>query len=451
MALRDFRLPDVGEGLTEAEILQWYVAVGDVVTINQMICEIETAKAAVELPSPYAGTVTALSVNQGETVDVGTVIITIEDGVASDSAPAAPAAPVAAEEVTAPAVDDRNLEVPTGKAKQAAVLVGYGVKEGQTPARRARKAASGTHEELGESIVVELHDGPVVAKPPVRKLAKDLGVDIRRIRKSGNITRSDVLDAAMALHGMEQPPATTYDPHREDRIPVKGVLKEMAQAMISSAFTAPHVSVWLQVDVAKTLKAVKKLKDWEEFEGLRVSPLLIVAAAVLQAAKEFPKINSSWDEANHEVIIRRYINLGFAAATPRGLLVPVIHEADGMDIPTLARELMTLVDTAREGRTPPNRMQHGTLTITNVGVLGIDGGTPILTPGQGAILAVGQIREIPWTVKGKIKVRPICQLVLSFDHRMIDGELGSRFLARIGALLEDPSELYETDDQGDEE
>ena len=181
MALRDFRLPDVGEGLTEAEILQWYVAVGDVVTINQMICEIETAKAAVELPSPYAGTVTALKVNQGETVDVGTVIITIEDGVASESAPAAPAE------------DDRNLEVPTGKPKQAAVLVGYGVKEGQTPARRARKAASGTQEELGESIVVELHDGPVVAKPPVRKLAKDLGVDIRRIRKSGNITRSDMV------------------------------------------------------------------------------------------------------------------------------------------------------------------------------------------------------------------------------------------------------------------
>jgi pyruvate dehydrogenase E2 component (dihydrolipoamide acetyltransferase) len=255
----------------------------------------------------------------------------------------------------------------------------------------------------------------------------------------------------MALHGMEQPPATTYDPHREDRIPVKGVLKEMAQAMTTSAFTAPHVSVWLQVDVAKTLKAVKKLKDWEEFEGLRVSPLLIVAAAVLQAAKEFPKINSSWDEANHEVIIRRYINLGFAAATPRGLLVPVIHEADGMDIPTLAKELMALVDTAREGRTPPNRMQHGTITITNVGVLGIDGGTPILTPGQGAILAVGQIREIPWTVKGKMKVRPICQLTLSFDHRMIDGELGSRFLARIGALLEDPSELYDESDAGDDE
>jgi len=435
MALRDFRLPDVGEGLTEAEILQWYVAVGDVVTINQMICEIETAKAAVELPSPYAGTVTALLVNQGETVDVGTVIITIDDGVASEK--------------TSPSVPESSA--PTPATPQKAVLVGYGVKEGQTPARRARKAASGAQEELGESIVVELHDGPVVAKPPVRKLAKDLGVDIRRIRKSGNITRSDVLDAAMALHGMEQPPATTYDPHREDRIPVKGVLKEMAQAMISSAFTAPHVSVWLQVDVAKTLKAVKKLKDWKEFEGLRVSPLLIVAAAVLQAAKEFPKINSSWDEANHEVIIRRYINLGFAAATPRGLLVPVIHEADGMDIPTLARELMTLVDTAREGRTPPNRMQHGTLTITNVGVLGIDGGTPILTPGQGAILAVGQIREIPWTVKGKIKVRPICQLVLSFDHRMIDGELGSRFLARIGALLEDPSELYETDDEGDDQ
>jgi len=413
---REFKLPDVGEGLTEAEILHWYVNVGDSVAVNQMICEIETAKAAVELPSPYAGTVIALNVEKGATVDVGTVIITIDDG-------------------------EGVSEFPNADSASKNVLVGYGVKEGDAPVRRSRRGVNSPKGEVGENIVIEMHDGPVMAKPPVRKLAKDLGVDIRRIRKSGNITRTDVLDAALAKHGLEQPPATTYDPHREERLPIKGVIKEMAQAMVTSAFTAPHVTIWVRLDMSKALKLIKRLKEYPELEGVRDSPLLLISAAMIQAAKDFPKLNSTWDEANQEIILRKYINLGIAAATPRGLLVPVIHEAQDMNLPTLGKALMELVDTAREGRTLPTKMQHGTMTITNIGVLGIDGGTPILTPGQGAILAVGQIQDIPWNVNGKIKIRPVCELSLSFDHRMIDGEGGSRFLARIRELLLHPGEL----------
>jgi 2-oxoisovalerate dehydrogenase E2 component (dihydrolipoyl transacylase) len=415
MAEQQFRLPDVGEGLTEAEILRWYVKPGDVITLNQMICEIETAKAAVELPSPYAGTVTSLLVDVGATVDVGTPIISIWSGLTEAIESASP-------------------------SSRTAVLVGYGVKEELEAPRRHRRAV--TPVDGGESVVFERHDGPVVAKPPVRKLARDLGIDLRKIRTtSGQVSRGDVLAAAGSVPGIEAPEATSYDAAREERLPIKGVIREMAKAMTTSAFTAPHVTVWLKVDVTRTLKLVRRLREEPEFEGVRVSPLLIVAAALIKATHEFPRINASWDEANQEIIVRGYVNLGIAAATPRGLLVPVIHEADAMSLPDLGRALMDLVDTAREGRTLPERMKHGTITITNVGVLGVDGGTPILAPGQAGILAVGQISDTAWVHKGKIKIRPVCELTLSFDHRMVDGELGSRVVARIAKLLEDPSDL----------
>lgn len=420
MAQQEFRLPDVGEGLTEAEILRWYVKPGDQVALNQMVCEIETAKAAVELPSPYAGTVVSLMVNAGETVAVGTPIISIESGV------------VVAKE-------------PASSDNRTAVLVGYGVKEETESPRRARRVAAPSEDVT--SVVVERHDGPVVAKPPVRKLARDLGVDLRRIRTAGGqVSRGDVLAAADAsIPGVEAPEATSYDATREERLPIKGVIREMAKAMTTSAFTAPHVTVWLKVDVSKTLKLVRRLREESRFDGVRVSPLLIVAAALVKATKEFPRINATWDEKNQEIIVRGYVNLGIAAATPRGLLVPVIHEADSMSLPELGSALMGLVDTAREGRTLPERMKNGTISITNIGVLGVDGGTPILPPGQAAILAVGQISDTAWVHKGKIKIRPVCELTLSFDHRMIDGELGSRFIARIGQLLNDPSELLATE------
>ncbi|HUW77819.1 MAG TPA: dihydrolipoamide acetyltransferase family protein [Candidatus Nanopelagicaceae bacterium] len=415
MAEQQFRLPDVGEGLTEAEILRWYVQPGDVITLNQMICEIETAKAAVELPSPFAGTVTSLLVPAGETIAVGTPIISIESEVVT-TAEAEPS------------------------STRTAVLVGYGVKEQSGGVRRQRRAVNPIDD--GESVVFERHDGPIVAKPPVRKLARDLGVDLRRIRNTGGpVSRNDVMAASVSSHIVEAPAATSYDATREERLPIKGVVKEMAKAMSTSAFTAPHVAVWLKVDVTRTLKLVQRLRKDSDFEGVRVSPLLIVAAALIKTVQEFPKINSSWDEANQEIIVRGYVNLGIAAATPRGLLVPVIHESESMSLPDLGRALMALVDTSREGRTPPEKMKDGTITITNVGVLGVDGGTPILPPGQAGILAIGQISDAAWVRKGKIKIRPVCELTLSFDHRMIDGELGSRVLARVAELLEDPAEL----------
>jgi len=416
MAQQEFRLPDVGEGLMEAEILRWYVKPGDQIALNQMVCEIETAKAAVELPSPYAGTVVALMVDAGKTVEVGTPIISIETDAVGAQEP--------------PKTDNRT-----------AVLVGYGVKEVVEAPRRQRRTA--VSNQVGTSVVVEMHDGPVVAKPPVRKLAHDLGVDLRRIRSvDGQVSRSDVLAAANHLPSIESLEATSYDVSREERQPIKGVVREMAKAMTASAFTAPHVTVWLKVDVSKTLKKVRKLKAEPGFEGIRVSPLLLVAAALIKATKEFPRINCTWDEPNQEIIIRNYVNLGIAAATPRGLLVPVIHEADSKTLPELGRALMALVDIAREGRTLPEQMKHGTISITNIGVLGVDGGTPILPPGQAAILAVGQISDTAWVHKGKIKIRPVCELSLSFDHRMVDGELGSRFIARVTGLLNDPTELF---------
>ncbi len=431
MAEQQFRLPDVGEGLTEAEILRWYVKPGDQVSLNQMICEIETAKAAVELPSPYVGTVTSLMVKAGETVAVGTPIISIESltSVSSGAATSSEPAPV------------QDAE---GPKSRTAVLVGYGVKEDNEGPRRHRRAV--TPVEDGAIVVVERHDGPVVAKPPVRKLARDLGVDLRRIRTTGGqVSRDDVLAAAEKRPEVEIPAATSYDPAREERLPIKGVIREMAKAMTASAFSAPHVSVWIKVDVTKTLKLVQKLRTESMFNGVRVSPLLIVAAAFIKTVSEFPKINATWDEANQEIIVRGYVNLGIAAATPRGLLVPVIHDADSMSLPKLGSALMSLVDTAREGRTLPEQMKHGTITITNIGVLGVDGGTPILPPGQGGILAVGQITDTAWVHKGKIKIRPVCELTLSFDHRMIDGELGSRVVARVAQLLNDPRELLATE------
>lgn len=423
MGQQTFRLPDVGEGLTEAEILQWFVKPGDAVSINQVICEIETAKAAVELPSPFAGVVKELLVPAGQTVDVGTPIFT-----------------VTTEGDDAPVADAPKEE----GSKRSPVLVGYGVKENETTTRRRR--ATSTSAGPAMTAVRQLHDGPVYAKPPVRKYAKNLGVDLRVCRPTGpngSISRADVDQAARGAtsSGPAALAFVSYDATREERVPVKGVLKQMAQAMVQSAFTAPHVTEWVDVDVSATLAAVEKLKANPAFAGTRVSPLLLVIAALKQAVQEFPKVNCSWDEAAQEVVLKQYVNIGIAAATPRGLIVPVIHDSEQKSLVELAQSLTSLIETAREGKTTPEAMMHPSISITNVGVFGVDGGTPILPPGTGAILAFGQIRQRPWVVEDRIEARPVCELTLSFDHRMIDGELGSKVLARVAALLNDPAEL----------
>ncbi|MGW3337352.1 dihydrolipoamide acetyltransferase family protein [Streptomyces sp. NPDC001009] len=455
-SVREFKMPDVGEGLTEAEILKWYVQVGDTVTDGQVVCEVETAKAAVELPIPYDGVVRELRFAEGTTVDVGTSIIAVDvsGGAAPEPAPAAaPAEPALAE----PAPAEPEEAEPQGRTP---VLVGYGVAASSTK-RRPRKgpevpvaAAQAVQAELNGHGTAAVKERPL-AKPPVRKLAKDLGVDLTLVTPSGPdgiITREDVHAAVAVPEPVTETPApaaapapapavAVYDSARETRVPVKGVRKATAQAMIGSAFTAPHVTEFVTVDVTRTMKLVEELKQDKEFQGLRVNPLLLIAKALLVAIKRNPEVNASWDEAAQEIVLKHYVNLGIAAATPRGLIVPNIKDAQDKTLPQLSAALGELVTTAREGKTSPAAMQSGTVTITNVGVFGVDTGTPILNPGESAILAVGAIKLQPWVHKGKVKPRQVTTLALSFDHRLVDGELGSKVLADVAAILEQPKRL----------
>lgn len=472
---REFKMPDVGEGLTEAEILKWYVKPGDTVTDGQVVCEVETAKAAVELPIPYDGVVHELNFGEGVTVDVGTVIISVDTdpGAGPATAPAAVEAPQEA------AKAEEEAE-PQGRQ---AVLVGYGAAPSSTK-RRARKPQPGVPaqpEPVSAALQAELNArtapapvapvapvangtsagsaGRPLAKPPVRKLAKDLGIDLATIVPSGPdgiITREDVHAAASPAAAPAAPaevpapvaeavaPAETGVVNaaaRERRVPVKGVRKATAQAMVASAFTAPHVTEFITVDVTRTMKLVQELKQDPDMAGLRVNPLLLVARAFLVALKRHPEVNAAWDEARQEIVYKDYVNLGIAAATPRGLIVPNIKDAGVKTLPQLAAELGELIATAREGKTSPAAMSGGTVTITNVGVFGVDTGTPILNPGESAILAFGAVKLQPWVHKGKVKARQVTTLALSFDHRLIDGELGSKLLADIAAVLERPKRL----------
>ena len=492
--VRTFALPDVGEGLTEAEILTWHVKPGDTVTVNQTIVEIETAKAAVELPCPYAGVVAEIFVSEGDVVPVGTPILTIAmqgarpteeaggDGPASGIKPDRPKdGPSTPAGLGVPPVPQAIDSVPTSAAPAAreAVLVGYGVKQTGTPQRRARVLAHDPHGTTapeagppGEAVKPVRHGGleigrhaeevlshraAVLAKPPVRRLAKDLHVDLAGVDATGAggvITRADVERTAMltasvqdrgregsavAASGLVQPGVRDASVPREVRTPIKGVTKVMAEAMVSSAFTAPHVTEWVEVDVTRSLDLVERLRAQSEFDGVKVSPLLLVATALIRAARHHPGVNATWDATAGEIVTKNYVNLGIAAATPRGLVVPNVKDANLLDLVGLARALQDLVDTARAGRTTPADMSGGTITITNVGVFGVDGGTPIINPGESAILCMGRAIAKPWVVDGEVRVRQVMQLTLSFDHRLVDGALGSQVLASVARFLEDPA------------
>jgi len=426
MAVREFKLPDPGEGLTEAEIVTWHVKPGDTVKVNDVIVEVETAKSLVELPVPFAGTVSALHVAEGDTVEVGTSIISIDDGASSAETPP-------------PAEDvEEGLIGGTTSTGRTAVLVGYGVKQTEAKRRPRSMPASQPEAPTGERL-------RALAKPPVRKLAKDLGVDLGSVAPTGDggvVTRADVEAAAGGAAGAAA--GFTEPGERETRVPVKGVRKMTAQAMVSSAFTAPHVTEWVTVDVTATMDLVERLKKDPEFRDVKVTPLLVLAKAMCLAARRNPGVNATWDEDAQEIVLKHYVNLGIAAATPRGLVVPNIKDADRMSMRELAEAIGTLTTTAREGRTQPADMTGGTLTITNVGVFGIDAGTPILNPGESAIMAFGTVGRRPWVVTGPdgseaIEARWVTTLALSFDHRLVDGELGSRYLADVAALLADPS------------
>jgi len=475
MAVKHFNLPDPGEGLLEAEIVTWKVKVGDVVKVNDILVEIETAKSLVELPAPYAGTVTAVLVSEGDTVAVGTPIISVDDGLGGDVAPvaAAPTTTVAGTLKSTTSDDDEEIEAgkiggpaPGGRV---AVLVGYGPRVTEAK-RRPRKGAGApaaaaipvAQTPVPEPVASTLSaaqpvsappagGGKALAKPPVRKFAKDLGIDLAQVIGSGEggiVTRADVEAYASgggaavangAGSATYMAPVFTATGERETRIPIKGVRKLIAQAMVTSAFTAPHVTEFITVDVTRMMKLVDRLRTDREFQDVKVSPLLVVAKALIIASRRNLGINATWDEVAQEIVVKNYVNLGIAAATPRGLMVPNIKDADQMSLRQLADAMANLVSTAREGKTQPAAMSGGSITITNVGVFGVDTGTPILNSGEAAILAFGAVRQMPWVVKGKVKPRWVTQLSLSFDHRLVDGDLGSRFLADVAAILHDPS------------
>ncbi|UJP09664.1 2-oxo acid dehydrogenase subunit E2 [Microbacterium sp. KUDC0406] len=449
MSTQTFTLPDVGEGLTEAEIVSWKVAPGDTVAVNDVICEIETAKSLVELPSPHAGVVGEVLVAEGKTIDVGTPIITF----VTETADAAARERAKRDEGPAPAAEGGG-----------AVLVGYGTGGGAT-SRRRKPAERPVRSSVG-----------VIAKPPIRKLARDLGVDLASVTPTGadgEVTRDDVMkhaSQASVFRNIETPEwgdvreevlpvpepvegpgglargiQPGSDPARTEAIPVKGVRKASANAMVQSAYSAPHVTVWKEVDATRTMELVKRLKASPDFADIKVSPLLIMARAVIWALRRTPMVNAAWvDTADGaEIAVRHYVNLGIAAATPRGLIVPNIKDAQTLGMKDLARALNRLTLTAREGKTAPVDQQGGTFTITNIGVFGMDAGTPIINPGEAGIVAMGTIAQKPWVVDGEVRPRWVTTVAGSFDHRVIDGDGMSRFIADVAAILEEPALLVD--------
>ncbi|KRF05327.1 branched-chain alpha-keto acid dehydrogenase subunit E2 [Arthrobacter sp. Soil782] len=462
--IKEFRLPDLGEGLTESEIVAWHVAVGDTVELNQVIADVETAKAVVELPSPYAGVVAKLHEQPGTVVEVGSPIVSFDvpgSGGPSTNSPDASA-------------DTNDDDAPPPKREPN--LVGYGAAVEKTgrPARRARRSSGAAEpaapvraaEPVGAPVMAEAPQPSVPAEaqlerprstPPVRKLARDLGIDLTALNGSGPqglITREDVLaeQQKSAQEGSGQQgsdrgvqsaetggaPASRMNGERETRTPIKGVRKHTAAAMVASAFTAPHVTEFLTVDVTASMDLLARLKTSRAFADVRITPLVLVAKALCIALDRNPTLNSRWDEAAQEIVQHHYVNLGIAAATPRGLVVPNVRDAHTLGLRELADALKGLTETARAGKTSPADLSGGTISITNVGVFGIDAGTPILNPGEAAILAMGSVRKMPWEYQNEIALRQVMTLSLSFDHRLVDGEQGSRFLADIGTILSDP-------------
>ncbi|HET8878837.1 MAG TPA: dihydrolipoamide acetyltransferase family protein [Arthrobacter sp.] len=501
MTVNKFNLPDVGEGLTEAEIVSWKVKAGDTVAVNDVLCEIETAKSIVELPSPYAGTVAELLVAEGVTVDVGTPIISVADATVPAAPPTAvPAQPAPAAAAPAAPMYGKLAEDTSDAGESAGPpaggpLVGSGPKADAVK-RRRRIAASARPDVSAQAPAVEpveAHDiwinpdavagahrpapagtaaidprptlggaitglvNRVLAKPPVRKIARDLGIDLADVVPTGargEVTREDLV-SYQAQRDAEVDKADTFwgktgrpQEQRIERIPVKGVRKATARAMVESAFAAPHVSIFVDVDASRTMEFVKRLKASRDFEGIKVSPLLILAKAVIWAAARNPSVNASWVDSKDgsdaaEIHVKHFLNLGIAAATPRGLMVPNIKNAQDLSLKELALALNDLATTARAGKTQPAQMQGGSLTITNIGALGIDTGTPIINPGEVAIVAFGTIKQKPWVLDGEVIPRWITTLGGSFDHRVVDGDLSARFMADVASILEEPALLLD--------
>ncbi|MEU1963211.1 dihydrolipoamide acetyltransferase family protein [Nocardia sp. NPDC019255] len=471
----EFRLPDLGEGLTDAELVSWAVAVGDTVELNQAIADVETAKAVVSLPSPFAGRVVELLAQPGDTVAVGAPLIRIRTA---------------------------GTEQTTNEAGRTSVLVGYGPEAEATSRRRppAQPGVSrtesmnspaepglsrpggvggrpgesrasrpdGTGGEAQEPGVSRPGDvgaaeephrrqpdhapGPAraAATPAARKLARELGLDLWFIAGSGPggaVTVEDVRGAVPVSQPRAATAPTVADAGpvrpsiREERTPISGIRKRTAAAMLTSARTIPQASTFVTVDGTASMELLDHLRSTKPFAGLTLTPLALVAQAALAALADFPGMNACWDEAAQEIVTKHYVNLGIAVATERGLLVPNIKEAQTLSLRDLTKEIGWLADTARAGGATPAELRGGTFTITNVGVFGVDAGVPLVNPGEAAILCLGSIRKRPWVVRDEIAVRWVTTVGVSFDHRMVDGELAARFLATVAGFLEDPLTL----------
>lgn len=454
MSEQNITLPDVGEGLTEAEIVSWHVAPGDRVEVNQVIVEIETAKSLVELPSPFEGVIGSVLAEEGQTVEVGSPILTVETAAGAASPQSAAAASAATVGAVAPetvpaapandaedAATDAASSVSPAEDGEGSVLVGYGT-GGHATSRRKKGLAA--RRPAPPASVPAAAAGPVIAKPPIRKLARDLGVDLAEVEGTGlagEITRDDVVRQASQASVFRNIETPEWGDSREERIPVRGVRKAIANAMVSSAFSAPHVSLFVDVDATRTMEFTRRLKASPDFAGVKVSPLLVMAKAMIWAVRRNPMVNATWTD--DEIVVHHFVNLGFAAATPRGLLVPNVKDAQAMSLLELAKALEQKTLEARDGKTPPADMQHGTITITNIGVFGMDTGTPILNPGEVGIVALGTIKQKPWVVDGEVRPRYVTTLGASFDHRVVDGDVASRFLADVASIIEEPALLLE--------
>jgi 2-oxoisovalerate dehydrogenase E2 component (dihydrolipoyl transacylase) len=421
---RDFRLPDLGEGLTDAEVVRWLVTEGDSISLNQPIVEVETAKAMVEIPAPYAGTITRLHAKEGDSVEVGSPLISVDTGDAAGGNGSAPAAEAAAAE----------------EHQQQAHLVGPGERP---QARRRRRVAAAAD---GEGAAPATRP---MATPPVRKYAKDRGIDLAQLEgtgKDGRVTREDVDRALVSAEPepepLEAPAAAAVARSPRDRvertIQVTGTRKQIAAAMVASKFSIPHVTEFLTVDATNLMALRARLKALPGAADARVTPLAIVARAVCAAVRQYPLMNSSWDERSGQIVVKEYVNLGIATDTQTGLLVPNIKDADLLGILDLAREIARVTDLARERRAGVADLTGGTITITNVGGFGVETGTPIINKPECAIIATGIIAQRPWVVDGELAVRQLMTTSVSFDHRIVDGAYAARFLASLRDLLEDP-------------
>lgn len=467
-----FCLPDLGEGLTEGEVLRWLVAIGETVSVNQPLVEVETAKAAVELPSPYSGTVIALHAAAGDLLPVGAPLVTIAAEAGADAVTTATSPDATPADATPADVTPAEGTPAEGTPAEGSgpLLVGYGVTEAATR-RRRRVGASSPHGterpeagppgeivkpvrhgglEVGRAAEARFSGGGptpslVRAKPPVRRLAKQLGVDLSGVRptgRDGTVSRDDVQSAAsLQLVGSETiATGGEVDGNRSE--PVRGVMRTMAAAMTESAATIPAVTEWVEVDVSRSAALVDRMKGMPEYSDTKVTPLLLVAAACLTAIRREPRINAVFDAEAQEIVYRRDVQLGVAVASDRGLVVPHVGAAQELTLHELAVALRDVVSHARAGTAAPADLTGATFTITNVGVFGVDGGTPMITPGQSAILACGAWRERPWVERGQVVARTTSTLSLAFDHRFIDGATGSRFLREVADLLEEPALLH---------